>query len=226
MSRIDDGAVSNNSGNETFQEVVAARLSRRGLIGGGIAGAAALPASGHCSTPSRRSPSPARPAPPETAAVAHSSGSPGFPSRRPTRSSCRPATPPGADLLGRPGVQRPGVPAGRQQHAPPTRPQQWGMHNDGVVYFPIARLARGPARPEQRVHRRRACCSPTASRTGRRRRPRSRRTPTASSIIARSGAVCGATSGRSCARRPSPAASPRQTPIDDRRPGRPAPIRA
>ena len=33
--------------------------------------------------------------------------------------------------------------------------QQWGMHNDGIVYFPINGLEGGPARPEQRVHRRR-----------------------------------------------------------------------
>ena len=33
--------------------------------------------------------------------------------------------------------------------------QQWGMHNDGVVYFPIDGSRHGPARAEQRVHRRR-----------------------------------------------------------------------
>ena len=34
--------------------------------------------------------------------------------------------------------------------------QQWGMHNDGVVYFPIDGSRARPARAEQRVHRRRA----------------------------------------------------------------------
>ncbi len=42
MSLTDDHMVSNVSGNETIHEVVEARLSRRGLIGGGVAGAAAL----------------------------------------------------------------------------------------------------------------------------------------------------------------------------------------
>jgi secreted PhoX family phosphatase len=38
----DDDIVSNNSNNQTFQEVVEARLSRRGFFGGGLATAAAV----------------------------------------------------------------------------------------------------------------------------------------------------------------------------------------
>src|SRR5262245_50517731 len=37
MSAVDDDIVSNFSDNATLDEVVAARLSRRGLLGGGIA---------------------------------------------------------------------------------------------------------------------------------------------------------------------------------------------
>ena len=57
--------------------------------------------------------------------------------------------------------------------------RQWGMHNDGMVYFPIDGSSRRPARSEQRVHRRRAAVSRMAPRTGTRRRPTSRSAPTA-----------------------------------------------
>jgi secreted PhoX family phosphatase len=33
----DDDIVSNNSGNQTFQEVIEARISRRDFLGGGLA---------------------------------------------------------------------------------------------------------------------------------------------------------------------------------------------
>ena len=48
--------------------------------------------------------------------------------------------------------------------------QQWGMHNDGVVYFPIDGSRARPARPEQRVHRRRPAVPRRHRRTGTRRR--------------------------------------------------------
>lgn len=41
MSMIDDDNVSNTSGNEHFQNIVHARLSRRGFLAGGFAAAAA-----------------------------------------------------------------------------------------------------------------------------------------------------------------------------------------
>src|SRR5262245_26170600 len=40
--KTDDDNASNNSGNQTFQEVVASRISRRGFLSGGLAAAAAL----------------------------------------------------------------------------------------------------------------------------------------------------------------------------------------
>ena len=42
MSIVDENAISDASGNETIHDVVASRLSRRALIGGGVAGAAVL----------------------------------------------------------------------------------------------------------------------------------------------------------------------------------------
>ena len=41
MAKSDNDAVSNRSGNPTFEEIVAARISRRGFLGGGLAAAAA-----------------------------------------------------------------------------------------------------------------------------------------------------------------------------------------
>lgn len=46
MAKIDNDEVSNNSGNPSFQEIVEARLSRRGFLGGGLAAAAAFSFSG------------------------------------------------------------------------------------------------------------------------------------------------------------------------------------
>lgn len=46
MANNDDDNESNNSGNQTFQEVVEARLSRRGFLGSGLAAAAAFSLSG------------------------------------------------------------------------------------------------------------------------------------------------------------------------------------
>ena len=37
MSYTEDDGMSNTSGNETFEEVVVARLTRRGFLGGGLA---------------------------------------------------------------------------------------------------------------------------------------------------------------------------------------------
>ena len=41
MSIIDDNIESNISGNESFEQVIEARLSRRGVLGGGVAAAVA-----------------------------------------------------------------------------------------------------------------------------------------------------------------------------------------
>ena len=137
MSRIDDGAVSNISGNETFQEVVAARLSRRGLIGGGIAGAVALTGVGSLLN--------AVPALAEPGAV----GAAGDRGRRPllgftgipVSSADTVVVPPGytARVLiawGDPVSNGPAFLPDASNSAA-DQAQQWGMHNDGVVYFPL-----------------------------------------------------------------------------------------
>jgi secreted PhoX family phosphatase len=62
MPLKDDDCVSNESTNETFRDVVEARLSRRGFMTGSLATAAAasLGGVGRCSALSRRPHSPTR----------------------------------------------------------------------------------------------------------------------------------------------------------------------
>ena len=96
--------------------------------------------------------------------------------------------------------------------------QQWGMHNDGIVYFPIRGSRRRPDRPEQRVHRRRPAVPRRHRQLERRRRRPSRSTPTASpSSRSASGRVAATARGRSCGRRAYARRITGQTPIDDRR---------
>jgi secreted PhoX family phosphatase len=133
MSHFDDRLVSNESENPTLDDVIDARISRRGLLGGGIATAfAAASGIGTLLT--------AMPA------VAKTGGVPG-----------------GRPLLGFEGIDPSGAdavivprgytakvliawgdpvsegPAFRQDASNTAWDQtwQWGMHNDGVVYFPI-----------------------------------------------------------------------------------------
>ena len=124
----DDDGVSNPSKNESFQEVVAARLSRRSFLGGSVAAATlalggvgsllrALPAQAHGS---------------EAAARLHRHRR----CRPPIPSSCRRATRPESDRLGRPVSDGPAFSQDASNTAD-EQAQQWGMHNDGVVYFPI-----------------------------------------------------------------------------------------
>ena len=117
----------NTSTNETFREVVDARISRRGLIGGSIAGAAMLSGVG-----SLVSAVPAR---------AHDEeellGFEGIP----VSSADTVVVPPGytARVLiawGDPVSDGPAF-AQDASNSAADQAQQWGMHNDGVVYFPI-----------------------------------------------------------------------------------------
>ena len=133
----DDDGICNPSANETFQEVLAARVSRRGVLGGGIAtallGGAAL------------------------------SGVDALVNSLPAAAQKPGPTPPRRVLLGFQGVpvstaDAVVVPAGYtakvliswgdpvgagpafKQDASNTaaeQAQQWGMHNDGVVFFPL-----------------------------------------------------------------------------------------
>ena len=131
------------SANDTFEQVLQARISRRGMIGGGVAVAAtaALASGGVTGVDSLlRAVPAARPRPPRAARCSASKASTCPP---PTRSWCHPATPHAARLVvGRSGVGRSGVRAGREQLGRRSG-RQWGMHNDGVVYFPIVGSLRG-----------------------------------------------------------------------------------
>ncbi len=130
MSMLDDDLISNTSGNRTLHEVAQARLSRRGLLAGGAAAAAggitalvgAVPAS------------------------ADGGGDP-FPRRLLGFQSIPPSAadtvvvPKGytAKVLISWGDPVSGGPAFAPDasNSAADQAQQWGMHNDGVVYFPL-----------------------------------------------------------------------------------------
>ncbi len=128
MSVFEDEGVVNTSSNETFREVVDARMSRRGLIGGSIAGAAVLSGVG-----SLVNAVPAR---------AHDDDDEllGFDGIA-VSSADTVVVPPGytARVLiawGDPVSDGPAF-AQDASNSAADQAQQWGMHNDGVVYFPI-----------------------------------------------------------------------------------------
>ena len=136
MSIIDDDAISNASGNETIHEVVQARLSRRGLIGGGIAGAAAMSGLGALVE--------AIPAAAQPTSLARRTAL-GF-TAIPVSSADTVVVAPGytATVLiawGDPVSDGPAF-AQDASNSAADQAQQWGMHNDGVVYFPIRRSSR------------------------------------------------------------------------------------
>ena len=139
MSIVDDNAISNTSGSETIHDVVAARLSRRAVIGGGVAGAAAL--SGVAALLDAV-PVQARSA----VGSAARSTSLGF-TAIPVSSADAVVVPPGytARVLiawGDPVSDGPAFEPDASNSAA-DQAQQWGMHNDGVVYFPIRRAREG-----------------------------------------------------------------------------------
>ena len=149
MSQIDDGIVSNHSSNPTFEEITRARFSRRGVIKGGLAAAAGATALTGADVLSR--------ALPVTASGGYGAG------------DGRHHGPPQAPLLGFEGIDvssadtvmiAPGYTATvliawgdpvsdgpAFQHdasnSAEDQAQQWGMHNDGLVYFPINGSKRG-----------------------------------------------------------------------------------
>ena len=132
----DDDIVSNNSNNQTFQEIVEARVSRRGFLGSGLAAAAALSLGGVDAL--------LRAVP----ASAKTNGKPplGF-DGIPVSAADTVVVPPGytARVLIAWGDPVSNGPAFNQDASNSAADQalQWGMHNDGLVYFPINGAARG-----------------------------------------------------------------------------------
>jgi hypothetical protein len=139
MSTIDDEMVSNPSANETFEEVVRARVSRRAMLGGGAALAAGVVASGGVGQVLA-----ARPA--------AATGGPGRPSSRPLLGFTAIAPSTLDDVVVAPGYSWDVLiawgdpvsngPAFKQDASNTAADQerQWGMHNDGIVYFPFPLL--------------------------------------------------------------------------------------
>ncbi len=155
MSQVDDDIVSNFSDNPTLTEVALSRISRRTVMGAGLA-STALAVTGGITALLKAVPASAQDA------------------ERARR------------LLGFEGIATSiedavKVPRGYTARVliawgdpvsdgPEFRPDasnsafeqewQWGMHNDGLVYFPIEGSSHhGLHRPEPRVHRRRAAVS-------------------------------------------------------------------
>ena len=136
MNSNDSDNDSNRSGNRTFEEVIEARMSRRGFLGGGLATAAALSVGGvsallkavPASAQTRRRPLL------------------GFQSV-PVSTADEVVVPPGytARVLiawGDPVSNGPEFKPDASNSAA-DQALQWGMHNDGVVYFPINGSTRG-----------------------------------------------------------------------------------
>jgi uncharacterized protein len=136
MRNIDDDDVCNKSNNQTFQEVVDARMSRRGFLGSGLAAAATL------SLGSIESLLRAVPASASTIAgpLVRFQGIP-------VSDADTVVVPPGykAEVLIAWGDPVSNGPAFAQDASNSAEDQarQWGMHNDGLVYFPIDGSRRG-----------------------------------------------------------------------------------
>ena len=136
MANNDEDMVSNPSDNETFDEIVAFRVSRRGFLGGGLAAAAAVSLGGVGSLLS---------AVPVSANRRHGPllGFTGIP----VSSADTVVVPDGytAKVLIAWGDPVSNGPAFLQNAGNSAAEQalQWGMHNDGVVYFPIKGSRRG-----------------------------------------------------------------------------------
>ncbi|MCM3903100.1 MAG: DUF839 domain-containing protein, partial [Pyrinomonadaceae bacterium] len=136
MSNHDEDNVSNLSDNETFEEIVASRVSRRGFLGGGLAAAAALSLGGVGSLLNA------------VPAVGNSRRGPllGF-TGIPVSSADTVVVPDGytAKVLIAWGDPVSNGPAFLQNASNSAAQQalQWGMHNDGVAYFPIHGSRRG-----------------------------------------------------------------------------------
>ena len=168
MASNDDGMISNESRNECFADVVEARISRRRFLGGGLATAAIVSTGGIGALLN---------AVPVSAKPKLAGPLLGF-KALPVSTADTVVVPPGytARVLIAWGDPVSDGPAFKPDASNTAAEQatQWGMHNDGVVYFPDRRFVARAARAEQRVHRRRAALPRRHRRTGTRRRPTSR----------------------------------------------------
>jgi len=130
----DNDKISNNSNNRTFQEIVEARVSRRGFLGSGLAAAATLSFGGIDAL--------LRAVPASAQDLRRGSRQPllGF-QGVPVSDADTIVVPPGytAKVLiawGDPVAEGPEFNQDASNSAE-DQALQWGMHNDGVVYFPI-----------------------------------------------------------------------------------------
>ncbi len=151
MSNIDDEGVSNQSENEHFQDVLDARLSRRGFLTGGFATAAAVSLGG---VEALLNAVPAAAQETEEADGPEEAGD-GRGRRRPVlefesvpvSSTDEVVVPKGytAEVLIAWGDPVSNGPAFKQDasNTADEQARQWGMHNDGMVYFPIVGSQRG-----------------------------------------------------------------------------------
>lgn len=151
MSMIDDESVSNTSGNEHFQDIVNARLSRRNFLTGGFAAAAAASLGG-VEALLKAIPAAAQETEEAEDADARIGGREG--SRAvlgfesvPVSSVDDVIVPKGysAEVLIAWGDPVSNGPAFKQDasNTADEQARQWGMHNDGLVYFPIIGSQRG-----------------------------------------------------------------------------------
>jgi len=140
MSTIDDGVSVNPSTNQHFADVLATRVSRRSMLGG-TAGASALGLLGTSGVATL-----VTACAPETPVPPAGPGLLGFTAIAPSTDDTV-VVPPGysADVLiawGDPVSNGPAFAADGSNSAA-DQAQQWGMHNDGIVYFPITGSRRG-----------------------------------------------------------------------------------
>jgi secreted PhoX family phosphatase len=135
MSIIDDDIISNPSSNQTFEDVVAARISRRGFLGGSLALTAATSLGGVGSL--------LHAVPAEARNGRALLGFPGIP----VSEADAVVVPDGytARVLISWGDPVSNGPAFKPDASNTSAEQavQWGMHNDGMVYFPIRGSKRG-----------------------------------------------------------------------------------
>ncbi|MDO9116922.1 MAG: PhoX family phosphatase [Nitrospira sp.] len=149
MSIIDDEGGSNQSSNEHFQDVLDARLSRRGFITGGIATVAAVSLGG-VEALLKAVPASADEGAEEAGQADEDGGRRrpvlGFESV-PVSSADTVVVPKGysAEVLIAWGDPVSHGPAFKQDgsNSADEQARQWGMHNDGMVYFPIVGSQRG-----------------------------------------------------------------------------------
>jgi secreted PhoX family phosphatase len=164
MADFENPNGSNTSGNESFQQVLDTLLSRRGFVSGGLTAAAALALTGADSL-LKAVPVSAKTPPPAGPLL-------GF-TRVPVSSADTVTVPQGytAEVLiawGDPIADGPEFEQDASNSAA-DQAQQWGMHNDGLVYFPIDGSTVFSLRTTSTPTK--GCCFPTALPTGMPKRP-------------------------------------------------------